>query len=133
MPLYTFELMNGGLPIADNTGIEAPDRASALAYGQMVARELMHGRELETRSWRLDIYEDGGERIVEMPFAAVDPTLDHLAPPLRNAVELLCERYRSWREALSATNATMRETRALLALARGKPYLAAVNGRRTIR
>jgi Domain of unknown function (DUF6894) len=127
MPRYTFELMYGGPPIADDTGIEAPDRESALAYGQEVARELMRGREVQTRYWRLDIYEDRSERVAEMPFAEVDTTLDHLMPPVRTAVQRLCDSYRSWREALSATRATMRETQALLAPARGKPYLAAVN------
>lgn len=133
MPHYTFELMNSGSPIADDTGIEAPDRESALAYGKEVARELMRGRELQTRSWRLDIYEERGERVVEMPFAAVDPTLDHLVPSLRSAVERSCDSFRLWQEALSATRATMRESRALLARAQGKPYLAVVNGERTIR
>lgn len=140
MRLYTFELMNSGSRIADDTGIEAPDRSSALAYGKMVARELMRGRELQTRSWRLYIYEDRREChedrrecVAEIPFAAVDPIPDHAAPPLRNAVELLCDSYRSWKEALFATRATMPETRALSAIARGKPYLATMNGRRTIR
>jgi hypothetical protein len=133
MPRYTFELMNSSSPVSDETGIEAPDREYAASYGQQVARELMYGRELQTRSWRLDIYEDVTERVAEIPFASVDPTLDHLGPELRSAVERLCTSYRSWLDAFDTARATLRESRALVALARGKPYLAAVNGDPTIR
>jgi uncharacterized protein DUF6894 len=133
MPLYTFELMNGSAPVSDDTGIDAPDRAHAASYGTEVARELMRGREVQTRSWRLDIYEDHTERVAEIPFASVDPKLDVLSPELRMAVERLCGSYRSWLDAFHAARATMRESRALVAQARGKPYLAAVDGDRTIR
>jgi hypothetical protein len=132
MPLYTFKLISGFSPISDDIGIHAPDREHALAYGKEVAREVMRGCEVQTRSWRLDIIEDGRECIVEIPFATVDPTLDHLSPELRRLVERLCDSLRSWHETLNATRATMRESRALVALARGKPYLAANNGQRTI-
>ncbi len=93
----------------------------------------MRGCEIQTRSWRLDIYEDGHECVAEIPFAAVDPSLEHLAPELRRMIERVCDSFRSWQDALRAAQATMRESRALVSLARGKPYLAAIGGRRTIR
>ena len=133
MPFYTFELLNGSAPVSDETGIDVPDREHAASYGCEVARELMRGREFETRSWRLDVYDDLARCVAEIPFAALDPTLDHLAPELRSMVERMCDNRRSLQEAIHAARATIRESRALLALARGKPYLAAVNGDLTIR
>jgi hypothetical protein len=133
MPLYTFKLREGSAPVVDDAGIHFPDRAHALDYAKEVARELMQGREVQTRSWRLDIYENNGERAFELPFASVDPTLDHLVPEFRSAVERLCDSYRSWQEAVHAARATMRESRALVARSRGRPYLAAVAGKQTIR
>ncbi len=133
MPRYTFELVNGSSPASDKTGISAPDRDHALAYGKEVACELMRGCEIQTRSWRLDVYEDGRERVAEIPFATVDPSLEHLAPELRRMIERVCDSFRSWQDAFRSAQVTMRESRALLALARGKPYLATVAGRPTIR
>jgi hypothetical protein len=45
----------------------------------------------------------------------------------------LCYRCRLLQEAMSAASITMRESRALVARSRGKPYLAAAFGQRTIR
>lgn len=132
MPLYRFELREGSAPLADDAGVHLPDRESALIYARDVARELMHGREDETRSWRLDVYEHH-ERVFELRFAALDRSLDHLRPGARSIVESLCERRRSTSELLHTVWATMRESRALVAKSRGKPYLAAIYGRQTIR
>lgn len=133
MPLYTFELRDGAAPLTDSIGLHLPYRERALAYAKEVARELMQGREGQTRCWRLDVYENQGERVFEIAFAALDPTLDQLAPDLRNTMERLCGSYRSCREAIHAAQITMRESRALVALSRGKPYLAASAGEQIIR
>lgn len=133
MPLYTFELRDGSAPLVDPAGVHLPDRERALAYAQDVARELMHGRESQTRCWRLDVYENRHERVFKLAFAALDTTLDQLAPEVRSVMERLWDRYRSCKEAVHAAQATMRESRALVALSRGKPYLAANAGERTIR
>lgn len=133
MPLYTFELSDGSAPLYDEAGVHLPDRVRALAYGEEVARELMRGREVETRFWRLRIHEKDGEEISEMTFATVDPTLDHLVPELRTSVQRVCDSYRSCKEAVYAARMTMRESRALVAQSRGRPYLVAVAGDRTIK
>jgi|HubBroStandDraft_6_1064221.scaffolds.fasta_scaffold30432_3 hypothetical protein len=132
MPIYTFELHDGDHRVEDQTGVGLPDRARALAYAHDVARELMRCREPQARIWRLDVYEEG-ERIYEVPFASIDRTLDHLRPELRATVEQSCERHRSVKEAIGAARVTARESRALVALSHGKPYLAAQSGKRTIR
>jgi hypothetical protein len=133
MPLYKFELREGSAPVADGTGVQLPDHEHASAYAKEVARELMHGREAQTRSWRLDVHEHEGEWVFELPFAAIDPSLDHLAPELRSTVELVCDSRRSWQEIVHATQATVRESRALVARSRGQPYLVSIAGQRTIR
>src|SRR5581483_10714890 len=72
MPNFTFELRDGRGGAVDPTGVALADRRQALHYARKVIHELMHGRELETRSWRLDVVEDGGECIFEIPFDSVD-------------------------------------------------------------
>lgn len=132
MSRYTFALQSGSSRVDDGSGLWLSTREQALDHGEAVAGELMRGREAQTRSWRLDVYENG-ELVFQIPFARVDPTLDHLAPWLRAAVEARCESRRSAGEVISAARATLRESRALVALSRGKPYLAADRGEPTIR
>ena len=126
MPNYTFELRDGSDPIEDDIGVSLTDRQDAYQYAQGVVRELMSGREAQTRTWRLDVYENSAERVFAIPFA----TLDSLQPELRVFVEGLCERDRWLRE---ATQSALRESRARLARSRGKPYLITNLGKRTIR
>jgi hypothetical protein len=132
MPLYTFELQDGERPVGDETGMWFADREHALDHAHDVARELMVARETQTRTWRLDVFENG-RRVEEIPFAHVDRTLDHLDPALRSSVESWCDTLRDFRQQLSAARATVRESRALVARSRGKPYLATERGEPTIR
>jgi hypothetical protein len=131
MPLYNFALHDGEYAIEDD-GMWLADRERAVEHAHDVARELMKAREAQTRSWHIEVYE-GGRRLDRVPFATVDPTLDHLAPPLRTAVEASCESIHSIRQIVSAAHATVRESRALVARSRGRPYLAVVRGEPTIR
>jgi hypothetical protein len=131
MPVYTFQLRDGSQWIEDE--ITLTDRERAFEYARTVVRELMSCQEKKTRTWRLDVYEDKGARVFEMPFAKFDETLGHLPPEVRETMVDLWDRCRSLKEAMSAASITMRESRALVARSRGKPYLAAAFGRRTIR
>lgn len=130
MPLYTFELQDGERPVGDETGMWFADRERALDHAHEVARELMRARELQTRTWSLGVYEDGS-RVEQIPFARLDPTLDHLNPALRTNVERGCDRVRDFNQALCAARATLQESRALVARSRGKPYLATDRGKPT--
>jgi hypothetical protein len=132
MPTYTFALRDGGAPIEDGTGVGLPDRAQALGYAHQVAHELMRCREPKTRSWRLDVFEEG-EPIYEIPFARIDSTLDGLNPQLRGSLEQVCDSLRSLRETVHASRVAVRESKALVARSRGRPYLATDGGERTIR
>jgi hypothetical protein len=132
MPRYTFALQDGTWPVEDGSGVWLAGREQAVDYAEAVARELMRGREVQTRSWRLDVYEDG-TRVEEVAFARIDQTLDHLHPALRSTVERSSDTLRSFKQAMSSARDTVRESRALVARSRGKPYLAAEAGRPTIR
>ena len=87
MPNYTFELWDGYDPIGDEVGVILTDRADAYQYAQDVVRELMIGREAQTWTWRLDVYENRAERVFEIPFASLAETLDRPHPALRVAME----------------------------------------------
>ena len=129
---YTFTLRADEALIEDKSGVWFDDRDRACNYARDVVHELMHGREEQTRSWRLEVYEDG-ERVHELLFASIDPTLANLRPRLRATVEEAAEKKRAFRDALAAVQATLRESRALVARSRGKPYLATVAGEPTVR
>jgi hypothetical protein len=133
MPTYTFTLRDGTDGVVDETGIRLDGQDCAIQYGNDVVRELMKNRELETRSWRLDIYENLDTGVCQIPFATVDPTLNHLEPRFRTMVEDVSERRRQLSEAIHALNTTVTESRALVARSRGRPYLASRFGKETIR
>jgi hypothetical protein len=133
MPLYTFELRDGSSGIADTVGVQLADRDQALSYACDVVHELMIACERQTRTWRLDVYEDHDRRVFQIPFARLDETLDHLRPHWRTQIEDLCDRSRSLREVHTAASMTVRESRALVARSRGKPYLAVDRGQQVIR
>jgi hypothetical protein len=69
----------------------------------------MSGREAQTRTWRLDVYENSEKRVFAITFASLDETLAHLQPELRVLVKGLCDRDR---RLLEATQSAVRESRA---------------------
>jgi hypothetical protein len=83
MPNYTFQLRDGSDPIDDNIGVTLANRRDAYQYARGVVRELMTGRETQTRNWRLDVYEENTQRVFAITFASLDDTLEHLQPEMR--------------------------------------------------
>ena len=132
MPTYTFKLRDGAGDLEDEAGVHLPGRKYALNYARDVVHELMNGREKQTRAWCLDVYENG-LKIFEVPFAALDPTLDHLMPAIRAEFEAHCGRRRALAEAIFAARRTVSEARAVMARSRGRLYLASRYGKSTIR
>ena len=132
MRRYSFKLHHDQGLVEDETGIWLDDRAQAIQHAETVAHELMRCHEEQTRSWRLAVYEDG-ERVQEILFATVDPTLAHLSCQSRASIEQAAAIKRRHRDVLAAIQVTRRETRALVARSRGKPYLATERGKPTIR
>jgi len=131
MPLYHFTLHDGESAFEDE-GVWLANGEQAIEHAHGVARELMHARESQTRGWHIDVLEDG-RQVYRVPFARVDPTLDHLGPQERTTVENLWESIHSAKQIVSAARATVRESRALVQRSRGKPYLATERGQPTIR
>lgn len=133
MPVYTFNLRDGSDGVADLQGIALPNPDHAMDYALEVIHELLRDNELEARQWQLDVYEDRRERIFSIPFSSVDHSLDHLAPLLRLNLETCCNRALSLKETMSAARATVRESIAIVARSRRRPYLAVFHGKKTIR
>jgi uncharacterized protein DUF6894 len=130
---YTFTLRSDGCDSADDMGIALTDNASAYRYARIVARELMRCREAQTRYWQIKVYRNGEGLVFAVLFATVDPTLDHLRREARALVEKASERKRALKDVAYACEASLRESRSLLARSRGEPYLIAENGEVTIR
>jgi hypothetical protein len=132
MPTYKFKLSDDGGGVGDDFGVSLPNAQIAHRYACDVARELMDHRERRTRHWRLDVYEDN-EKVFEVPFAKLDQTLNHLRPDTRKLVERCAQHVRSLKDVCYDASLTLRESEALVARSRGKPYLAADHGRKVIR
>jgi hypothetical protein len=133
MPTYTFKLLDNGGGLTDDIGLRLPNSKAAYGYACGVALEMMDHREVATRSWRLDVYEDGAKKLFEILFATIDETLNHLKPDNRRLVEMTAMRRRSLQDTLHATWITCRESQALIARSHGKLYLATDYGEKTIR
>lgn len=133
MPIYCFKLRDGRGGVEDEEGVSLRDDEQALRYARDVVHELMRRRELKTRCWRLDVYEEGLGRIREIPFASIDPSLDHLSAQQRTMIEKTSERQRSLSDVIHSVEETVQETLALVARSRGKPYLASRFGKLIIR
>jgi hypothetical protein len=129
MSCFYFKVRDGADGIADDEGVELADAAAAKAYAIDVAREVMKGDEVKKRPWLLEVRDQEGAIVVEVRFAAVDPTLDHLDADLRVLVERMAEDRRRIQETLHVSSC-------LVALGVGstrsvrKPYLIAVDGQR---
>ena len=118
--------------IEDNVGVNLPNADIAFEYACDVVGELMDQREEKTRAWQLDVYEDG-TKVREVAFVNLDRTLDHLRPDTRKRIEQICRKRRSLSGAMHEAELTLQESKALLARSHGKPYLATVGGKKTIR
>jgi hypothetical protein len=130
MAVYHFNLRDCGAGIPDLEGTELASVDAAKAHARVVARELMKSKEFKKRVWRLDVLDGDGARVFELPFATVDPTLDHLAPDLRLLVERLSESKRTLAETIFSSKSLSLGIRAAKARRNGKPYVAAWFGRR---
>jgi hypothetical protein len=128
MPCYYFDLRDGGSGLRDEVGMELPDGRAAVAHGYEIAGELMRHNEAKRRYFCLLVRDETNTLLFRLPFSAVDNTLDHHYPEIRALAERWCENRRNLAEALYEASKTLRQSRALIARSRGKPYLCAENG-----
>ena len=59
MPRYTFRLRDDDTGQEDDTGVSLLDDEIAYRYACDVVHELMQRREQHTRSWQLEVFEEG--------------------------------------------------------------------------
>ena len=128
MPTYYFNLKGHDGRYLDPHGTELPDLAQAKEHARQVALELMHCREIRTRSWRLEVCDDSRAPIIELLFATVDPNLAQLPPPLRTTVEELSARTGGMVDAIVDVRNTLHQLRGTLAKCNREPYLATLGG-----
>jgi hypothetical protein len=133
MPKYTFKLWDDDGGVEDDIGVNLPDADIAFRYACEVVSEMMNCRERRTRSWQLDVYDNDHKKVFEIPFAALDRTLDHLNSVMRQAVQESARQTRSVKDTQQSARIMVRETKSLVARSRGKPYLAADRGRKVVR
>ena len=130
MPAFYFHLRDGKSGAVDGRAQELSCASAAQGYAVHVARELMRGRELRTRHWRLDVVDEHGGVVAEVPFATIDETLNHLTPDLRRLVERLSTARREVSETLVGLDWVALYIQAPPARSHTKPYLVARDGHR---
>jgi hypothetical protein len=88
MSLYYFDLKCRGATHCDPDGTDLPDDGAAQRHAQTVARELMFGREAETRAWQLRVSDSQHEHSFSVAFANADEErLSRLPANIRETVE----------------------------------------------
>ncbi len=132
MPIFLFNVQNGNGWLMDKDGTELPDVDAAKAHGFAVARELMNRDEVRRRHWRLNVWDSEGALVVAIPFAKVDPLLDHLSRPLRQTVEQLAERRGTLAETMSEAKRLQLQLRSMRARSKRRPYLIAQQGEQAL-
>jgi hypothetical protein len=130
MPRYHFNLIHDGACTPDSEGTVLPDVKSAGRHARQVSAELLMHNELHKRCWALDVCDDKGAQLFELPFSSIDRTLDHLNGKQRDLIELISRNRREMQKVMADARVNRRRARATLARWRGQPYLVAENGRR---
>ena len=129
MPRYFFELRNGGPGCPDHIGSEFPHDRAAVEHGYAVAREMTNHYSLHRASFCIWIRDESGNVLFKLPFADVNDRIALLPPEQRILVQQWFELHRGIADALFDARQTVLQSRALMARASRRPYLAAEGGR----
>jgi hypothetical protein len=132
MPFYRFRLRDGADLLEDECGTWLPNLPAASEHACAVARELMEHRERESRHCKIKIYAENRGPLLVIPFAAVDPTLDHLGLRDRQLIERTSTLIGTLKATLVECTMTYLYSRALSARMRRRPYVVADRGRRVL-
>jgi hypothetical protein len=128
MPLYFFNVRNGSGDFADRDGTELPDIRSATSYARDLARELMLRNESRKRHWHVLVSDADRNELFDLPFVAIDDSLDHLNPETKRLIEVMCEKRMALAEMVFETRMNVLRVRATVARSRARPYIAAESG-----
>ena len=131
MSRYYFSVKSKNQLLLDHDGEELESVEAARAYAELLARELMRNRANKTRSWRIQVLNAAHEKCFEVLFALVDDSIAHFRPHVRESMQNLARRAAALSDAMVESRHTVRQARATIARAKRKPYLAAIDGRRT--
>jgi hypothetical protein len=128
MPKFFFHLVHDGAAVADREGAELTDEQTAEQHALKVAHELLRHNELRKRHWALDVRDEIGQRVFEIPFASIDDSIAHLPSKSRALIERTCRNRRELQKVMAETRRLIRRSCAERARAQGKPYLIAEGG-----
>jgi len=107
MPVYHFILKpSWNPPLIDRDGEEFPNDAAAYEHAVEVAREIMRNREVNCRTYSLEVRNENLETCFEIVFASIDETLELLPLDYRNSII----EYARARASLNETMVQMRRT-----------------------
>jgi len=126
MPTYFYHLHTPSHVIRDLVGSDLPDEDSARGHARSVAQELMRHREVQTRSWQLDVRDSEGRGVFTLLLATLDETLGHYSPELRSAVEDVSAKSASLSDTIRTVRRTLLEVKGTMARADRLPYIVAI-------
>ncbi|HVT54974.1 MAG TPA: hypothetical protein VHD34_02840 [Xanthobacteraceae bacterium] len=128
MPKFFFHLVHDGAAVADRDGAELADEQAAEQHALQVAQELLVHNEIRKRHWAIDVRDEVGQPLLEIPFASIDHTIAHLPLDRRELIERTSRNRRELQKAVAETRRLLRQSRAARARAHGKPYLVTEGG-----
>src|SRR5258705_6647022 len=85
----------------DSCATDLPDLAGAGGHAAQIARELMRNNEPTARCWQLDVRDEHGALVFELPFTAVDRSVEGLSPNTLLLIEDLTRKRQALAEAIS--------------------------------
>ena len=131
MSRFYFAVKNRDQSVLDPSGEDFESVEAARDFAELLARELMRNREGKTRSWRVQVSNAQHEPCFEVLFALVDDSIAHFRTDVREAMQKLARRAAALSDTMVEARHYVRQAKATVARAKRRPYLAAVDGRRT--
>ncbi len=128
MRRYYFRLYQDSSRVDDRDGVALASNAQARRYAEDLVRELMRHAEIRTGHWTLEVCRADGSVLFELPFAALDDSLDRFPPAVRSLVAKVRQTRRELAKACFQARMLQLQSAAIRARSAGRPYLAAVNG-----
>jgi hypothetical protein len=113
--LFYFVLKTHGHTIADQEGVELPDKAAARHYAISVARDLMRSREAETQHWRIEVCDEYLLLLFEVLFADFSEAIELMPRDHRLRLKRVARTTAALHDALTDAQKRVAEARETLA------------------